>query len=558
MNPFSKSFMPKLIMNLVGAPLLKKFTAASLDAQKAEQEFISRLVAECRDTRFGKDNGFDKIKTVQDYRKALPVRTFEDFRPYIDRMCKGAADELFPGKPLIYNTTSGTTSKPKLIPISPQYLQNVHNTLSRLWLYTCSKDNPGLFNGKSFSAVSPAEEGRVEDGTPYGSISGITYKNIPGILKKTYSTPYPVLCIKDYSEKYYAMMRCALAESISYIICPSPSNLLRFHATIIENFDDMIKDIHDGTLRKSAANLLHGADKEEVLAYFKPKPKRAHRLETLRQRFGSDLRPRHYWPDLACLNIWKQGNFRLVLPQLEGYFDQQTVMRTFGYFASETRGVVLSNDWDYAVLPYHLSHYEFIEEQQRETREPRALSAHEVEVGKRYYLIFSNGTGLYRYDINDLIEIAGFYNRFPLIKFIQKGEGVTSLSGEKLTELQVIQAVQDVMSAHNIPASFYRMYCDEQAAEYVLYAEFAPETPAEAQQSFAAHVDTQLQKLNREYAGKRGSQRLKPPVVRELSQDSAQKFKEALIARGTRDGQYKECYLTRNTVHLQILKQLQK
>jgi hypothetical protein len=141
------------------------------------------------------------------------------------------------------------------------------------------KDNPSIYDGKSLSAVTPAVEGNVEDGTPYGSISGVVYRNIPSILKKTYSTPYPVICIPDLPKKYYAMMRCALACDITFIICPSPSNLLRFHQTVMESSGDLVKDIHDGTLRADVAGQLPAADRHEILAGFTPDPQRAKALE---------------------------------------------------------------------------------------------------------------------------------------------------------------------------------------------------------------------------------------------------------------------------------------
>lgn len=554
----NSSWPKRLMITLGGRPLFKKFKSASLNVKKAQEEVFKRVISENRDTVFGRDHLFQKIATFDDYRKAVPIGDFEAHRPYIDRMCDGEANVLFPGKPIIYNTTSGTTDRPKLIPVSKPYFENTYRGLSRLWFYSCLKDNPNIFDGKSLSAVSPEVDGYVSDGTPYGSISGAVYRNVPNILKSTYSTPYSIICIKDYIKKYYAMMRCALAENITYIVCPSPSNLIKFHSTVMENFEDLVRDIRNGTLRADVASEISGADREATLEYFKPNPKRAAALENLMKEHGKDLLPKHYWPNLACVNVWKQGNFSRIIPQIENYYAKRTSLRAFGYQASEARaGLVLGNDWNHSVLAANIYHFEFIEEHRKDEKDPPTILAHELEVGKQYYIIFSNGSGLYRYDINDIIKVTGLYNQFPLFKFIQKGEGVTSLTGEKLTEVQVIQAVEHVAENLSVKVEFFTMFCDEKQFQYFLYIEFAPQSPRQKKDEFVNDFDAYLRKINPEYEIKRGSKRLSPPAVKELGENSRHRLKETLVERGkTRDGQYKEAFLVKNPAMLEILESL--
>ena len=136
----------------------------------------------------------------------------------------------------------------------------------------------------------------------------------------------------------------------------------------------------------------------------------------------------------------------------------------------------MGKNWDYSVLAAHMYHFEFIPEEERDSKKPITLLAHELEVGKRYFILFSNTSGLYRYDINDIIEVIGFYNEFPLFKFIQKGEGTTSLTGEKITEAQVIQAIEDTAQIEGITVKFYTMFCDFCEQNYRLYVEFGSET----------------------------------------------------------------------------------
>ena len=551
MISFKRSpIVKKAALSIAGIPIMKKLERASRNVQEAQKQVLEKIICSCKDTTFGREHSFKSIKSLDDYRKAVPVRDFEAHRPYIDRMCFGEQNVLFPGKPLFYNTTSGTTDKPKLIPVSREYYNQAYSGVSKLWFYTCLRDNPRLFHGQNLSAVAPAVEGHVTDGTPFGSISGVVYKNIPGILRDLYATPYPVICIKDYEKKYYAMLRCGLGTSISYIITVNPSTILQFHRTVLEHAKDLIKDVHDGTLRADVVAEIEPSKREMVLRHFKPDPGRAAWLQSLFDKHGEELRPKHYWPDLVCVNTWKQGNCGLILPKLENFFPEHTVIREFGYQASEARaGLVLGNEWDYSILLAHIYHFEFIEEDERYKESPQLLGAHELEIGKRYFIIFSNGSGLYRYDINDIIKVTGFYNQFPLFEFLQKGEGVTSLTGEKLSELHVIQAIDAASRAKNVGIEFYTMFCDEKSFGYKLYVEFALHVTQAQKHAFITSVDEHLKYVNPEYSTKRGSNRLHAPLLIELKQNSYEKLKAHQLSEGrVREGQYKISYLRKDTL----------
>jgi len=211
-------WLKKAIIGMIGRPRAREFEQASRDVKGTQEALLRKVIADCRDTAFGKDHGFANIRTTDDYRKAVPIRDFEGHRKYIDRMTHGEADILFPGRPIFYNTTSGTSNKPKEIPVSTEYFTKAYTKISRLWLYSCLRDNPRLFSGKNLSAVGAAEEGQVADGTPCGALSGAVYRHIPGVLRDVYSAPYPIFCIKDYDKKYYAMLRFAIGANINDII----------------------------------------------------------------------------------------------------------------------------------------------------------------------------------------------------------------------------------------------------------------------------------------------------------------------------------------------------
>ncbi|MFW5960501.1 MAG: GH3 auxin-responsive promoter family protein [Chitinivibrionales bacterium] len=555
----SGSFISSLLVSIAGSPLLWKFNRQSRNVKKAQERVLSDIIRRNKETLFGKEHGFKDIDSVRKYKESVPIMDYEDHRPYIERMQKGERDLLIKGKPLMYNTSSGTTTLPKYIPISENYMKS-YSALNKLWLYTCLKENPRLYNGYSMSAVSPAVEGYCKDGTPYGSTSGTSYLNIPKVLKKTYSVPYPALKIPDYSKKYYAIARGAAGAYVSFIISPSPSNIIKIHETIMENFEEIVKDVYDGTLRKDVFEEIEDDEKEEIENFFSPDPERAKTLESLMHDYGEGLRPKHYWPDLVCVNTWKQGNFRRIIPMIEEYFSEDTPIRAFGYQASEARaGCVLGNDWDYSVLAAGDYFFEFYKSGSDPAVPDNVFQCHELTEGETYYILISNNSGLYRYDINDLVKVRGFYGTIPLIEFIGKGSGVTSITGEKLTENHVIHAVEMAEKEFEHRVEFFIMFCDEESLRYTLFVEFDQRSKRGGQKHFVNTFDEKLMEINPEYKIKRRSGRLSKPGIRILRNDSYNGFKEMCVRRGiARDGQYKDFYLRKERVYLEILKELEE
>jgi hypothetical protein len=168
-------------------------------------------------------------------------------------------------------------------------------------------------------------------------------------------------------------------------------------------------------------------------------------------------------------------------------------------------------------------------------------------------------SGLYRYNMTDLLEITGYYNQFPTVKFIQKVNGTISLTGEKLHERQFIEAVHETEKKTGKIAPFFVGFADPVKSNYKFYYEFADQfiTFAEAEE-FTAHLDRCLQDYNPEYREKRSSDRLKAPETAILSPESFERFKAACIDRGYRDGQFKVNLLMQDEKRHAMFKELVK
>ena len=471
------------------------------------------------------------------YQKNVPPQDYEDLRPFIERHKNGEENILFPGKPMMYATTSGTTKEPKWIPITPAYYQNVFSKMSKLWLYTFIMHRPKTFWGKCVSIVGKSIEGYAPDGTVCGSVSGVTQRDCPEFIKGLYSAPSEVFAIKDYTARYYSLMRTGIEQNVSLLITANPSTIIELQKNVDAYLDDYIDDIEHGTL--SAKMNIEPENRAALEARYKPNPKRAAELKALKEKYGRIL-PKHYWPNLQLVTTWHCGNTSVYRDKYKDFFPEQTLDQEFGYFASECRAGLVMNGGDDTVLFPHNHYFEFVEAESVESESPKFLQLHELQKGKRYVPYITTYGGLYRYNMNDLVECSGAYGTIPTIRFIQKINGIVSMTGEKLSERQFIDAVGETEKDTGEKLNFFVGFADIQESAYHFYFEFQNKSLGQDFcDQFAAAIDKKLKAENLEYAAKRDSFRVKEPAGHLLVENSFEKYKALMIKNGARDGQFK-------------------
>jgi hypothetical protein len=210
-----------------------------------------------------------------------------------------------------------------------------------------------------------------------------------------------------------------------------------------------------------------------------------------------------------------------------------------GYIASEFRGTITLGRRSGTGLPTLNTHFfEFVERDRWDRGDLEYLTLERLNKGRDYYVIVTTPSGLYRYFINDLVRVVGRLHRTPLLRFVQKGKGVTSLTGEKLYESQALTAVRAVLDRSQIAASFVMMLADEANTRYILYLEPEGTTKPDGLVTALA-IDRELAQLNMEYQAKRESQRLNPVVLCWLARGAGDAYKQHCVRQGQREGQFK-------------------
>ena len=515
-----------------------RFERTTKHPEEVQRDLLQRILKSNRDTAYGRQHGFGRMTSVQDYQDGVPVGDYEAFRPWVDRIKEGERRVLTSEDPYLFALTSGTGGQPKFIPVN-RSAGDTARSLSRLWLYRCLVDHPTVLNHKALAIVSPAVEGHTPSGIPFGSASGYIYKNAFWVLRRRFAVPYPVFAIKDYGAKYYAVMRFAIEQQLSLMATPNPSTILRLATTADNHRDLLYKDIHDGTISKDFD--ISSKVRQQVRPLLKPNPERARELERIAARTGS-LRPQDYWPDLALVGCWKGGSVGSTVDRLRPWFRTGMPFRDIGYLSSEAYVTLpIEDEGCRGILAVDANFYEFIPEGDMESDRPHALTVGQLEEGESYYIILTSPNGLYRYDINDVVRVAGFHDKTPLFEFMRKGRDMVNLEGEKLHVSQLIQAVEAAQTAVGMGIEYYRAVGHPETSRYNLQLEFKDLPVAdESAIRLGKAIDDQLASLNIEYEQKRQSGRLHPPLVQIMAEGWSSRRLEAKLARAVRDIQFKD------------------
>ncbi len=524
--------------------LEKKFVKSAKNFKQTQQNILLKKIRRAQSSELGQKYGFSSIKSIEDFRRQVPLSTYEDVAPYIEKVKQGNIEALFHPKEkvVMYALSSGTTAEPKNIPVTSDFLkQYEQGTL--LWGVLCARDHEKMLDGKILTVVSPAHEEETSLGVPCGAISGLIAENKKPWARILYPVPGNVYEIKDVRTRDYMILRFTLAEKLRFLTTANPSTLIRLAQSAEQFKDQLIQDVYEGTITPP------GEVPEKWLAQWRTlvKPNRGKGIsfQNLIQK-GFPFTPKHFWPSLAIVACWKGGTVSSYLPRVKELYGEVPI-RDLGLLASEGRMTLpLQDEGAAGVLDLVHHFFEFIPESEQDNPNPKTLLGHELQIGGKYFLVLTTSSGLYRYQIQDLVQVERFFHQAPVLTFLNKGRSFSSLTGEKISEFQVVQAVQCAAMEHQIQLERFIMAPQwGDPPHYVLLVEEDLSIEKSTWDSFLSSVERELQKLNSEYESKRASLRLADLDIRHLPIGTF-KEKDAQIQRmrSGRQEQFKPSFLS--------------
>ncbi|MCK4343430.1 MAG: GH3 auxin-responsive promoter family protein [Phycisphaerae bacterium] len=518
--------------------MYKRFLRVLDDVDAVQSRTLGRVMSVVAESEFGRRYNLSAVRTPADLKQAVPLASYEDFRPYIDRLCEGDTRALFsPGQRiLMFATSSGTTALPKRIPVTQAFVKDYRRGWNTFGLKMLA-DHPSAILRAILQSSGRYDAGTTPAGIPYGAITGLLARTQKRIVRRFYVGRPEVAHLDDPQARFYTLMRLGVTRDVAFAITANPATLIRLAQTADEKSEMLIRDVRDGTL---SDRIVTDPTLRQVLsAGLKPDPARADELARLRAKQDA-LRPRDFWK-LEFLACWTGGSMGHYLQRLAAWWGPVPV-RDIGLLASEGRvSIPLEDGTPAGVLDVTSAVFEFIPAEQADEMHPETLSHRELEVGRDYAVVLTNTSGLVRYRLDDVVRVRGRLRQAPLVEFLYRAGRVASVAGEKLTEHQAVAAVKAACRDLGISEfdfvfaprwdepPYYRLSCAREAS------------PA-----LADAVDRTLAEQNEEYGSRRKSNRLGPLQIRSLPTDLINAMDRRLTAaRQSTAEQYKRpCLFT--------------
>lgn len=478
---------------------IQNFMNHPVDTQKGV--LFSQLY-HAEDTAYGKQFGFRDISTIRDFQSQVPIVTYEDFEPYIERARRGERDVIWPGFIRHFAKSSGTTNaKSKFIPISDESLEECHYKAGKdlISIYANNHPENQLFTNKNLRLGGSAEIYESFN-TKYGDLSAILIENLPFWVEITTIPSKKVSLMSEWETKLKAIVLEVKNQDVGSITGVPSWMMVLLQRVLNETGKASISE-----LWPNMEVFFHGG------ISFKPY------REQYRQLIGKDI------------------NYYEIYNASEGFFGIQDRS------GSDELLLML----DYGIF------YEFIPMDQFGSSNPKTLTLGEVEVGKNYALVISTNGGLWRYLIGDTVQFTSL-NPFR-IKISGRTKHYINAFGEELMIENVETALAKACAETNSSIKDFTgapVYMkDGESGSHEWIFEFS-KRPEDLEQ-FAAVFDETLKAVNSDYEAKRyNDMTLKKPVIHVARENL---FYEWMSQRGKLGGQNKVPRLSNDREYIEPL-----
>ncbi len=467
-----KSLAAKIFAGII----YKKTQSWAANPVQTQQKVFHNLIAAARDTQFGRDHHFDKIQNFGDFKKYVAVRDYEDLRSYIDKVVAGHENILWPGKPLYFAKTSGTTSGAKYIPLTKESMPyHIEAARNAILLYIHETGKASFVDGKMiFLQGSPLLE--EKHGINFGRLSGIVAHFVPKYLQKNRMPSLETNCIEDWEDKVDAIVDETINEDMSVISGIPPWVQMYFEKLKKKSGKEI------GDLFKNFNLFIYGGVNYE--------PYRA-KFESLVGRKVDSIE---------------------LFPASEGFFAFQDSQKEKGMLLLLNSGIF----------------YEFIPTDKFFEENPPRLTIGEVELNVNYVLIISTNAGLWGYNIGDTIQ---FVSLKPY-RIIVSGriKHYISAFGEHVIGKEVEAAIQEAVKNTGVTVSEFTVAPQIECAVGLPYHEWFIEFEEEVNNldEIASNLDHAMQKQNDYYKDLITGNVLQPLKITALQKDAFQNYMKSI------------------------------
>jgi len=512
----------------VNVPGYLQFQRALAHPERTQRALLHRYLQANAATAFGRAHGFSQIRSAEEYRERVPLAAWEDLAPWVERIAAGETNILTRSPVRTLEPTSGSSAAAKLIPYTAELQREIRRAVAP-WIVDLYARRPRLARTAYWSITPLAlEEERFTGPVQVGFEEDAEYLGgfWSRLVDATLAVPGTVRHVRDMDAfRYVTLLFLLRRRDLSLISVWHPSFLSLLIAALPGFWDRLLLDIEHGTLKPPAP--IPESIHRSLSSRLAPRPHRAAELKRLTPDASTRL-----WPRLGLISCWGDAHAALSLPELARTFpgveiQPKGLLATEGFVTIPFAGL-----WPIAIRSHF---FEFFPE---DGGGPRF--AWELEEGGTYSVVLTTGGGLYRYRLQDRVQVEGFVEKTPSLRFLGKEGHVSDLRGEKLHESFVATALARVFARTGENPRFAMLAPDEEGpGGYVLYLETEESPPT----GLAEELDGELS-ANPHYRLCRSLGQLAAVRIAPVERDAFARYLEHCRRRGQRLGDVKPLALS--------------
>jgi GH3 auxin-responsive promoter len=502
----------------------RRFRRALRRPRDVQSDRLIRYVRANRDTAFGREHRFASIRSVDDYRERVPVRTYDEIEPLIHRITRGEPHVLTADPIERLVPSSGSTRAVKLIPFT-RALRREFSAALGPWLVDMFGRTPRALPGQAYWSITPSVAAMADDAPsklPIGFEDDAMYLGLASrtLARTVLAVPPEIRFVRDPRAFTYATMLFLLrARELRIVSIWHPSFFERLLDVWTHHSDDLLRDLHDGTLRPPQSDL-----HDPALVRLGRTLTRQPRTTAALSDIGPDDVP-GLWPRLQSVSCWADGASRGPAASLA---------RRLGGVPIAAKGLLATEG--VVTIPFGGRHplattSHFVE---FTADDGRVYDAHELQSGHEYGVVLTTGGGLYRYRLGDRVIVDGSVDGTPSLRLVGRDDRVSDLFGEKLSE----GFVGSVLSSIFPEAPRFAMLAPEQTPRGVAYTLFVDRECSLGQTDLARRMEQRLRQ-NPHYAWCVDIGQLRPALIAPVDRSATQIYLDERVARGQRLGDVK-------------------
>lgn len=530
---------------LIGDVSLWDVKRQTKDPMKAQRKTLKKILNKNKNCELGKKYNFKDIHSIDDFRAKVPLTKYEDYEPYVDRMINNKEKNLmFTGYNVRYCSSSGSVGKPKILPKSIKDLWNMQCigfSCSVATAYHYLKDVKGIKMPSQRGPLVLILTGhKLEDGKQCNGAGQIPLLYLKPLLN-TFSTSPVSLLIPEHEELLdtsYLQLRFALEDRrVSYLESIVVTLLTTMFDYLEENWEMLCDDIEKGIINPNIK--ITPELRKEYEKKFKPNPTRAAELRReFEKGFDTPIAPR-IWPKLTWAHGMVGSNLKVYVDKLRKSIGD-TPLHNMGYAAAEGFFAMPTElDVHDGVLLPQCIFFEFIPinddvEDETESENPKTLLIDELEIGKKYEIVVSNFSGLYRYRIEDVVQVTKMYNNTPRIELLYRKNLDMNVANEKTTTQMCDFVAKNISKKSGKEFTQFSYYPDfsTKPPRYCLLVEPKDAVSEEERQNMIEIMDEEFCEVNEKYFKYRRWGMLNRPELLILKPKTYWDYREMLRAKG--------------------------